>query len=304
MVIQFYGITIQISILLWTILCFTALMVILDRLLFRPLLGFMDQRKQKISSARTARETMVAQREEELRFRAEARVSEEKRVLPCFSKDAVSGDAVFREHSSVKLAPSVRFVGTVNFDETTRRLSTRLLDRANLVYLGDGPRTSAHARLGGADAGPGVAYGTFASWRRTAALSANVEKTLAALAEPLRAAARLRTATHAGDLLSLEELDATFARLSDAAPGRIVAVGGGAILDTAKILALAFATGRTPGQLAAGVPADIAPPPVFAFPTTAGSGAEATHFAVAYKDRVKKSIGHLRVRPSKGRQVT
>ena len=111
---------------------------------------------------------------------------EEKRVLPCFSKDAVSGDAVFREHSSVKLAPSVRFVGTVNFDETTRRLSTRLLDRANLVYLGDGPRTSAHTRLGGADAGPGVAYGTFASWRRTSALSANVEKTLAALAEPLR----------------------------------------------------------------------------------------------------------------------
>ena len=111
---------------------------------------------------------------------------EEKRVLPCFSKDAVSGDAVFREHSSVKLAPSVRFVGTVNFDETTRRLSARLLDRANLVYLGDGSRMSAHARLGGADAGPGVAYGTFTSWRRTAALSANVEKTLAALAEPLR----------------------------------------------------------------------------------------------------------------------
>ena len=85
-----------------------------------------------------------------------------------------------------------------------------------------------------------------------------------ALAEPLRAAARLRPATHAGDLLSLEELDATFDRLRDAAPGRIVAVGGGAILDTAKIIALAFATGRTPGELAAGVPADIAPPPVFA----------------------------------------
>ena len=47
------------------------------------------------------------------------------------------------------------------------------------------------------------------------------------------------------------------------------------------------------------MPADIAPPPVFAFPTTAGSGAEATHFAVAYKDRVKKSIGHLRVRPAR-----
>ena len=116
-----------------------------------------------------------------------------------------------------------------------------------------------------------------------------------ALAEPLGAAARLRTVTHAGDLLSLEELDTTFATLRGAAPERIVAVGGGAILDTAKILALAFATGRTPGQLAAGVPTDIAPPPVFAFPTTAGSGAEATHFAVAYKDSVKEIRKRLHV---------
>ena len=57
MVIQFYGITIQVSILLWTILCFTALMVILDRLLFRPLLGFMDKRREKIDGAKQARQT-------------------------------------------------------------------------------------------------------------------------------------------------------------------------------------------------------------------------------------------------------
>lgn len=111
---------------------------------------------------------------------------EETRVLPCFSKDAVSKDAVFRDHASLRLAPSVRFVGTVNFDETTRRLSSRLLDRANLVYLGEGPRAPAQARAGGADAGPGVSFGTFASWRRTAALPPSAEKVLDSLAEPLR----------------------------------------------------------------------------------------------------------------------
>lgn len=121
----------------------------------------------------------------------------------------------------------------------------------------------------------------------------------AALAPALRSAARFRTATHAGDLLTLEDLDATFASLGAAPPERIVAVGGGAVMDTAKILALAFATGRTPGALAAGVPADAAPAPIFAVPTTAGSGAEATHFAVAYLDRVKKSIGQLAVRPAR-----
>ena len=110
----------------------------------------------------------------------------EKRVLPCFSKDAVSKEAVFREHASLLLAPSVRFIGTVNFDETTRRLSSRLLDRANLVYLGDGPRKPAPARAGGADAGPGVSFGTFESWRRTGDLPPFAEKVLDSLAEPLR----------------------------------------------------------------------------------------------------------------------
>ena len=38
--------------------------------------------------------------------------------------------------------------------------------------------------------------------------------------------------------------------------------------------------------------------PLVAIPTTAGSGAEATHFAVVYVDGVKKSASHVSLRPT------
>lgn len=111
---------------------------------------------------------------------------EERRVLRCFSKDAVGAGAVFRDHASIRLPPTVRFIGTVNFDETTKRLSPRLLDRVNLIYLNDNLRTRAKTPSGAVGAGKGVSAATYASWRRDGALSANVEKHLGNLAAPLR----------------------------------------------------------------------------------------------------------------------
>ena len=67
--------TIQLPVLLWTVICFVMLMLILSRLLFRPLLAFMDRREEKIrSAARMLEEHEKARRdaEEELaRFREE-----------------------------------------------------------------------------------------------------------------------------------------------------------------------------------------------------------------------------------------
>lgn len=108
----------------------------------------------------------------------------EKRILKCFSLDSVVPNAVFKDYAEIKIAPSIRFIGTVNFDETTRRLSSRLLDRVNLVYLSDRDRTGSWRS--DVDAGPGVTFGLYDSWRRDAALSGNIEKILGALAEPLR----------------------------------------------------------------------------------------------------------------------
>ena len=111
---------------------------------------------------------------------------EAKRVLRCFSKESVAPSAVFRDHASILLPPTVRFVGTVNFDETTKRLSPRLLDRVNLICLNDSIRARTQTATGGADAGKGVTASAYASWRKESPLSANVEKHLADLAEPLR----------------------------------------------------------------------------------------------------------------------
>ena len=44
--------TIQPSVLIWTIICFCLMMVILNKLLFKPLLSFMDARNDRIARAR------------------------------------------------------------------------------------------------------------------------------------------------------------------------------------------------------------------------------------------------------------
>lgn len=48
--------TIQPSILIWTLISFCLLMLILDRLLFRPMLSFMDARNERIEAAQRKRE--------------------------------------------------------------------------------------------------------------------------------------------------------------------------------------------------------------------------------------------------------
>lgn len=57
------------------------------------------------------------------------------RELRCFPENVVSASSPFARWASVQIPPSLRFVGTVNFDETTKQLSQRLLDRANLITL-------------------------------------------------------------------------------------------------------------------------------------------------------------------------
>ncbi len=58
-----------------------------------------------------------------------------QRTLKCFPANVVHEESMFGAHSSIKLPPTLRFVGTVNFDETTKQLSQRLLDRVNLIRL-------------------------------------------------------------------------------------------------------------------------------------------------------------------------
>ena len=73
----------------------------------------------------------------------------------------------------------------------------------------------------------------------------------------------------------------------------IVAVGGGSVIDIAKLIAVCSRQPSTPEQIVTGAkPITRASCPIVAVPTTAGSGSEVTRFAVVYFDRRKYSVAH------------
>ena len=53
--------------------------------------------------------------------------------ISVFDPSAVRYDDPFRPYARLELSPNLIIIGTVNFDETTRPLSMRLLDRCNLI---------------------------------------------------------------------------------------------------------------------------------------------------------------------------
>lgn len=56
--------TIQISVVLWTVICFCLAMLILDKLLFKPLFAVMDKRNARIAAAGVAAREQEREREE------------------------------------------------------------------------------------------------------------------------------------------------------------------------------------------------------------------------------------------------
>jgi alcohol dehydrogenase len=77
----------------------------------------------------------------------------------------------------------------------------------------------------------------------------------------------------------------------------IIAVGGGSVIDTAKLINV-FAHNSNPYNTIEGSSKIYKQGlPLIAVPTTAGSGSEATHFAVTYKDNRKYSLAHKYILP-------
>ena len=98
------------------------------------------------------------------------------RTIQCFSPETAGKNCHFREWGVVGLSPALRFVGTVNFDETTRLLSDRFLDRVNLIRLtpaglpavagSDGALATASGRM--------VTLADIEAWRTDSALPADL----------------------------------------------------------------------------------------------------------------------------------
>jgi alcohol dehydrogenase len=90
----------------------------------------------------------------------------------------------------------------------------------------------------------------------------------------------------------LDALEAHTEQLHGFRPDAVIAVGGGSVLDMAKLLALTTAVDVPPRVVVDDPGAAHDLPAIVAIPTTSGSGSESTPFAVLYVDGVKRSIEH------------
>jgi hypothetical protein len=109
-----------------------------------------------------------------------------QREIRCFVREMVGPEDPFARWPILNLPPSVRFIGTVNFDETTRQLSQRVLDRCNLIHLP--PRYSLDAEPPKKLVAPGAAvtHGQVAGWvTESAGFDRAQGELLDALNEPL-----------------------------------------------------------------------------------------------------------------------
>lgn len=97
----------------------------------------------------------------------------------------------------------------------------------------------------------------------------------------------------------LEDVQRGVESLRDRRPDAIVAIGGGSAIDMAKLIGACGAQEASPRETALGnAPIANAPPITIAIPTTAGTGSEATHFAVVYVDGKKHSLANPLLRPA------
>jgi alcohol dehydrogenase class IV len=78
----------------------------------------------------------------------------------------------------------------------------------------------------------------------------------------------------------------------------IIAVGGGSVIDMAKLINFFASNNIEPEQYLEGKEKQIKKGKLLiALPTTSGTGSEATHFAVLYVNNIKYSVAHCTVLP-------
>src|SRR5262249_29243972 len=82
-------------------------------------------------------------------------------------------------------------------------------------------------------------------------------------------------------------------------PDVVVALGGGTTIDMAKLIrGFAGQQAQLSEIVKSDVPFQPADTPLVVLPTTAGTGSEATHFAVVYLNGKKYSVAHARLLPN------
>lgn len=97
---------------------------------------------------------------------------------------------------------------------------------------------------------------------------------------------------------TITDVENGVAQIRHQKPDLILAVGGGSALDVAKQINLCATNPLPPRDYITGKAKPESPGlPLIACPTTAGTGSEATHFAVCYDGMDKYSFAHPRMKP-------
>jgi alcohol dehydrogenase len=102
---------------------------------------------------------------------------------------------------------------------------------------------------------------------------------------------------------TLDDVQQAVSAFEATQPSAIVAIGGGSAIDLAKATSLfgaqPYSADSNHGAPCLSIEAAWHPRaiPLVAIPTTAGTGSEATHFAVVYREGVKHSLAHPSLLP-------
>lgn len=107
----------------------------------------------------------------------------------------------------------------------------------------------------------------------------------------LAGSVRFQYVSYAGSALPVEDVDAKYQEVKgNSGVDLVIAVGGGTVIDLAKIVAVAYSNGCAHVDDVLTEKALQNRLQTIYIPTTAGTGSEATSFAVVYKDKIKYSV--------------
>jgi alcohol dehydrogenase class IV len=108
----------------------------------------------------------------------------------------------------------------------------------------------------------------------------------------------IKRVEYAGKALPIEDVEALYKDVKAGKPADvIIAVGGGTVIDLAKIIAIAYSNGCAKAEEVLDDKTLENTIPLIFIPTTAGTGSETTSFAVVYRDKVKISIERQSILP-------
>jgi alcohol dehydrogenase class IV len=109
---------------------------------------------------------------------------------------------------------------------------------------------------------------------------------------------RIQYVPYQGKALPIEDIEAKYHEVkSNRDADAIIAVGGGTIIDLAKIIAIAYSNNCVKVEEVLTHKELKNRLDLIFIPTTAGTGSEATSFAVVYKDKIKFSVDNQSLLP-------